>query len=165
MKNIMLAVFLVLMVAVVLAGCGKSEELKKLEATLNTEVMQKHDDLMKSMATLDELTVQIDAAMAKHEELVKKYPKQTATHKAGDLMTAKDRLVSAKASMETWMKGFKPYDVEMKHEDVMAGLTKSKDELAGIQEQFTKAITTAQDAIATHAKVANDLLAKTSKRK
>jgi predicted small lipoprotein YifL len=165
MKNTIVALLLVLMVAVLLAGCGKSEELKKLEATLNTEVMQKHDDLMKSMAGLDELTAQIDATMAKHDELVKKYPKQTATHKAGDLMTAKDRLVAAKASMEKWMKGFKPYDVEAKHEDVMASLTKSKDELTAMQDQFTKAITTAKEAIATHTKAADELLAKTAKRK
>jgi len=165
MKNVMLALFLVLMVAVLLAGCGKSEELKKLEATLNTEVMQKHDELMKSIATLDELNGQIDATMAKHDELVKKYPKQTAAHKSGDLLTAKDRLAAAKKSMETWMKGFKPYDIEAKHEDVMASLTKSKDELAGMQDQFTKAITTAKDAIASHTKAADELLAKTAKRK
>ena len=165
MKNMMLALFLVLMVAVLLAGCGKSEELKKVEATLNTEVMQRHDDLMKSMAGLDELAAQVDATMAKHDELVKKYPKQTATHKAGDLMTAKDRLVSAKASMETWMKGFKPYDAQAKHEEVMASLTKSKGELTGMQEQFTKAITTAKEAIASHTKAADELLAKTAKHK
>jgi hypothetical protein len=165
MKNIMLALFLVMMVAVLLAGCGKSEEVKKLEATLNTEVMQKHDDLMKSVATLDELNAQIDATMAKHDELVKKYPKQTATHKAGDLLTAKDRLAAAKTSMETWMKGFKPYDVAAKHEDVMASLTKSKDELAGMQDQFTKAITTAKEAVASHTKAADELLAKMGKRK
>jgi hypothetical protein len=150
---------------VLLAGCGKSEELKKLEATLNTEVMQKHDDLMKSMAGLDVLTDQIDAAMAQHNDLVKKYPKQTATHKAGDLMTAKDRVLAAKAKMETWMKGFKPYDVEAKHEEVMASLTKNKDELIAMQQQFTGAMTFAKDAIAGHTKVAQELMAKTTKRK
>jgi len=165
MKNVIAALFLVLMVAVLLAGCGKSEEVKKLEATLNTEVMQKHDDLMKSMASLDELTAQIDAAMAKHNELVKKYPKQTATHKAGDLMTAKDKILAAKAKMETWMKGFKPYDVKAKHEDVMASLTKNKDELMAMQEQFTNAMTFAKDAIAGHTKMAEELMAKTTKRK
>ena len=165
MKNVIAALFLVLMVAVLLAGCGKSEELKKVEATLNTEVMQKHDDLMKSMAGLDELTAQIDATMVKHEELVKKYPKQTATHKAGDLMTAKDRILAAKAKMETWMKGFKPYDVQAKHEEVMASLTKNKDELIAMQQQFTGAMTFAKDAIATHMKAADELLAKMAKRK
>jgi hypothetical protein len=165
MKNMMLAMFLVLMVAVLLSGCGKSEEQKKIEATLNTEVMQKHNDLMKSMTTLDELSAQIDAAMAKHDELVKKYPKQTANHKAGDLMTAKDRIVAAKAKMEKWMKGFKPYDVAAKHEEVMASLTKSKDELVAIQDQFTAAMTFAKDAIASHTKAADELLAKTAKHK
>jgi DNA repair protein RadC len=165
MKNVLVALFLVLMVAVLLVGCGKSEEVKKLEATLNTEVMQKHDDLMKSMASLGELSAQIDATMAKHNELVTKYPKQTATHKAGDLMTAKDRILAAKAKMETWMKAFKPYDAKAKHEVVMASLTKSKDELIAMQEQFTGAMTFAKDAIATHAKFVEDLTAKTPKHK
>jgi predicted nucleic acid-binding Zn-ribbon protein len=165
MKNTMLALFLVLMVAVLLSGCGKSEELKKIEATLNTEVMQKHDDLMKSVTTLDELTAQIDAAMAKHDELVKKYPKQTADHKAGDLMTAKDRIVAAKAKMEKWMNGFKPYNMAAKHEEVMAGLTKSKDELIAMQEQFNAAMTFTKDAIASHTKMAEELMAKMPKHK
>jgi predicted small lipoprotein YifL len=165
MKNVIAALFLVLMVAVLLAGCGKSEELKKLEATLNTEVMQKHDDLMKSMASLEVLRDQIDVAMAQHNELVKKYPKQTATHKAGDLMTAKDRLLAAKAKMETWMKGFKPYNVEVKHEEAMASLTKSKDELLAMQEQFTGAMTYAKDTIAGHTKMAEELMAKMPKHK
>lgn len=165
MKNMMLALFLVLMVGVLLAGCGKSEELKKLEATLNTEVMQKHDDLMKSMAGLDELTTQIDTAMAKHKQLATKYPKQAGTHNADDLMAAKDKIVAAKANMEIWMKGFKPYNMAAKHEEVMASLTRSKDELTTVQEQFTGAMTAAKDAMASHAKFAEELLAKTPKRK
>jgi hypothetical protein len=165
MKNMMLALFLVLMVAVLLSGCGKSEELKKIEATLNTEVMQKHDDLMKSMTTLDELSAQIDAAMAKHDELVKKYPKQTADHKAGDLMTAKDKINAAKVNMEKWMKGFKPYNMAAKHEEVMASLTKSKYELIAMQEQCNASMTFTKEAIATHTKAADELLAKTAKRK
>jgi hypothetical protein len=128
-------------------------------------VMQKHDDLMKSMASLGVLSDQIDAAMAQHNELVKKYPKQTATHKAGDLMTAKDRIVAAKAKMETWMKGFKPYTVEAKHEEAMASLTKSKDELLAMQEQFTGAMTYAKDVIAGHTKMAEELMAKMPKHK
>jgi predicted small lipoprotein YifL len=163
MKNMMLALFLVLMVTVLLAGCGKSDELKKLEATLNTEVMQKHNDLMKSMANLDELTAQIDTVMAKHNELVAKYPKQTATHKAGDLMTARDRIAAAKTTMETWMKGFKPYNMAAKHEEVMAGLKKNNDELVAVQEQFTGVMTFAKDAIAGHTKVAEELMAKMTK--
>jgi len=165
MKNVIAGLFLLLMVAVLLAGCGKSEELKKVEATLNTDVMQRHDDLMKSLAGLNVLTDQIDVTMAKHNELVKKYPKQTATHKAGDLMTAKDRILAAKAKMETWMKGFKPYDVKAKHEDVMASLTKNKDELMAMQEQFTSAMTFTKDAIAGHTKMAEELMAKMPKHK
>ncbi len=53
MKTLQLVAILLIAVAVLFAGCGKSDEMKKLEAGLNTEVMQKHDDMMKAMSGLD----------------------------------------------------------------------------------------------------------------
>ena len=165
MKHVLLALSIVIAVAVLLAGCGKSAEMKKIETALNSEVMAKHDELMKSMSGLDELTAQITTAITKHDELVAKYPKLTEGHTGADLVAAQEKITAAKAAMENWMKGFKAYDPEGKHEDVVAGLTSTKDALAAIETQFTEAMTTAKDALASHTKAADDLMAKVAKKK
>ena len=141
MKNALIALTLVVAVAVLLAGCGKSEEMKKIETALNTEVM------------------------AKHDELVAKYPKETTGHTTADLVAAQEKITAAKTAMEEWMKGFKPYDPEGKHEAVVAGLTATKDALAGLEKQFAEATTAAKDALASHTKTADDLMAKVAKKK
>lgn len=85
MKQMLVALSLVMLVSILLAGCGKSEEMKKMEAALNKEVMEKHDEIMKSVSRLDQLTAQIGIATTKHDELIKKYPKLTEGHTASDL--------------------------------------------------------------------------------
>jgi uncharacterized lipoprotein YehR (DUF1307 family) len=47
MKALRLMAVVCIAVAVLCAGCGKSDQMKKLEADLNTEVMQKHDDMIR----------------------------------------------------------------------------------------------------------------------
>ncbi len=165
MKHVLLALSLVIVVAILLAGCGKSEEMKKVETAINAEVMAKHDELMKSMSGLDELTAQITAATARHDELVAKYPKLVTGHTGADLVAAQAKIAAAKAAMENWMAGFKPYDPEGKHEDVVAGLTVNKDALGAMQTQFADAMTAAKDALAGHTTAADDLMAKVSKKK
>lgn len=160
MKRTLAALVFMLAVAVLVAGCGKTEEMKKLESDLNAEIMKKHDDLMKSMTGLDELTAQITAAMTKHDELVKKFPRLTAGHESADLVAAQEKITAAKAAMESWMQGFKPFDLEAKHEDVVAGMTTSKNALVAMEEQFSDAMTAAKDALAAHAKAAETVMAK-----
>jgi hypothetical protein len=163
MKQMLLALSLVMLVAVLLAGCGKSEEMKKIEAALNKEVMDKHDEIMKSVSQLDDFTAQIGTAMAKHDELVKKYPKLTEGHTAADLVAAQEKISAAKASMDTWMRTFKPYDPEGKHEEVVAGLGVEKDELLALQKQFDEAITAAKVALTTHTTSA-EIVTRTTKK-
>jgi len=151
--------------AVLFAGCGKSDEMKKLEAGLNTEVMQKHDDMMKAMSGLNAAADQITLVMAKHDSLAKLFPKQLAGHDATDLLAAKEKLEAAKGAMLAWMKGFKPYDPQAKHEMVMESLKKTKDDLGVVEHQFQEALTTAKDAVASHAKVMDELVAKLPKKK
>jgi outer membrane murein-binding lipoprotein Lpp len=164
MKRFTLAAALLLAVAVLsFAGCGKSDEMKRLEAGLNTEVMQKHDELMKDMSGLDAAVDQINALVAKHDSLAKLFPKKFAGHDATDLLTAKEKLESAKSAMNAWMKEFKPYDPQEKHETVMASLKKTKDDLGVIEHQFQESLTLAKESMANHTKVLEDL-AKTSKK-
>lgn len=164
MKQALFALTLVIAVAVLLAGCGKSEEMKKIESALNTEVMTKHDGLMKAMSGLDELSGQINAAVAKHDELVAKLPKYTAGMTSTDLTAAQEKITAAKSAMDEWMKGFKPYDPKGKHEEVVAGLTSAKDALTTIEKQFGDATAMAKDAVASHTKAADDLMAMLAKK-
>lgn len=165
MKTLQLLAILLISVAVLFAGCGKSAEMKKLEAGLNTEVMQKHDDMMKAMSGLDVAIGQINTVIAKHDSLAQRFPKQFAGHDATDLLAAKEKLESAKGAMTTWMKSFKPYDPTAKHEMVMESLKKTKDDLGVVENQFQAALTTAKEAVANHAKIMDELAAKLPKKK
>lgn len=165
MKTLQVVVGIMVACAVLFAGCGKSDEMKKLEAGLNTEVMQKHDELMKAMNGLDATIAEITATMATHDSLAKVFPKKLAGHDATDLLAAKEKIEAAKAAMDAWMKGFKPYDPEMKHEMVMESLKKTKDELSVVENHFKEALSAAKDAVANHTKVMTDLTAKSPKKK
>jgi capsule polysaccharide export protein KpsE/RkpR len=165
MKTAQLVVGALVVFAVLFAGCGKSDEMKKLEAGLNTEVMQKHDDLMKAMSGLDATAGQITSLIAKQDSLAKLFPKKFEGQTVADLVNAKEKLEAAKAAMMTWMKGFKPYDPEMKHEMVMESLTKTKDDLATVEKQIEDAMSAAKNAVADHSKVLDELTAKMAKKK
>jgi uncharacterized protein YoxC len=165
MKKLLSVAILLMAVAMLLAGCGKSADMKKLEANLNTEVMQKHDDLMKQMSGLDGLADQIAALTAKQDSLAKLFPKQFAGLQSTDLLAAKEKLQAAKSAMTAWMKNFKPYDPELKHEVVMESLAKTKGDLDVIEKQFAEATTVAKDLVAKQSTMIDDLAAKLPKRK
>jgi hypothetical protein len=163
MKQMLHALSLVMLVGVLVAGCGKSEEMKKIEAALNKEVMDKHDEIMKSVSRLDDLTAQIGTATTKHDELIKKYPKLTEGHTASDLVAAQEKISAAKAAMDTWMRAFKPYDPDGKHDMVIAGLGAEKSELLALQKQFDEAIAAGTAALNSHAAAA-EIVMKTTKK-
>lgn len=165
MKQMLIVLSLVLLVAVLLAGCGKSDEAKKIEAALNTEVMAKHDAIMKLVPELDSLTAGITRVMANHDALVKKYPDLTAGHAASDLVVAQEKITAAKAAMDAWMRAFRPYDPDQKHEVVVAALTVEKEALTAMEKQFADARITALNAIAAHEVAADMVIVKSGKKK
>lgn len=158
MKQAMYALVLLLTVGLVLAGCGKSEALKKMESELNSQVMKLHDEQMKSADGLKDVVGQIDAAIANHEGLAKKFQKKMGDHNVNDLVAAKEKIASVQSQMETWMKGFKKYDEEAKHEDVMKQLTTYKDELTAMGQSINETMTAAKSALDSHAAFAASLL-------
>jgi hypothetical protein len=165
MKKLVMVAIVFAAFAVLFAGCGKSDEMKKLEAGLNTEIMQKHDDLMKEVAKLDKLADQMTALSAKQDSLTKLFPKQFAGQETTDLLAAKEKLQAAKNAMMAWMKEFKPFDPELKHEMIMESLTKTKTELTAMEHQFQEATTVASDALAKHSALMDQLAAKLPKKK
>ena len=78
-------------------------------------------------------------------------------------MAAKDKIDAAVSSMDTWMKGFKPFDPEIAHDQVMTVLAKQKDELTSMNSQLMAAVTEATTALDAHKQFAESLTAKKKK--
>jgi hypothetical protein len=165
MKQALAAVMMLALVALVVAGCGKSADQLKMEGDLSKEITALHDGLMGKMPQIKDLLAKIPELSAQGEQLAKKYPKQAEALKSDGLKSASELLVKAKSSMEAWMKGFKPYDVEMKHDDVMKALTTQKDDLTKMKGQFDTAITGAITSVETYSKTIEGLMAKAAGKK
>lgn len=161
------AVLLFTAVAFVLAGCGKSDEQKKMEADLWAQVTKLHDGQMAQVKGFDDLLGKIDATIATHNSLVMQFPKELAGHNMDDLTAAKEKLTTVKASMDAWMKEFKPYNVDMPHAEAMQTMKKNVDDLTKMGSEIDGAIAAANTAMDSHKAAAENLMAKmkSSKKK
>jgi O-methyltransferase involved in polyketide biosynthesis len=165
MKQALAAVITLALVALVVAGCGKSADQLKMEGDLSKQITALHDGLMAKMPQVKELLAKIPELSAQGEMLANKYPKQAEGLKTDGLKSASEMLVKAKSSMETWMKTFKPYDVSMKHDDVMKALTTQKDDLTKMKAEFDTAVTGATTSVESYSKTIEGLMAKTVAKK
>ncbi len=116
-------------VAASLAGCGKSQEDKKMESDLNTQILHLHDYYMASINRMGQLQSQIDSALARHDSLARLRPGVAAGESTEDLMSVNARMDSARSAMNAWMRAYIPYEPSMGHQEAMAKLQKDKDEL------------------------------------
>ena len=148
MKQVMTAAAVA--VALLLAGCGKSDAQRALETGLNDEITKMHDAGMGLYNQAKDLTGQIDAAIASHDSLANKYAKKFTGHSADDLRAAKDKVTAAMASMDAWMKDFKPYDPEVPHEQVLVSLNKTKDDVMKVKADLEGAIGGAMASMDAH---------------
>lgn len=149
----------VVAVAVLLAGCGKSDLQQKLETDLSAEITTLHDGAMATYTQAKDLAGQLDAALANHNEMAATYAKQFAGHSADDITAAKEKLAAAVTSMDTWMKEFKPYDPEMPHEQVLTTLTKSKDDVLKMKGELESAVSGAMSTLDAHRTFAEQVMA------
>ena len=149
--------------AFVIAGCGKSEEFKKMETDLLASVKTMHEDGMTLMNKGSELSAKVDDAIAMYDSMAQKYPKQFAGQSSDDLKAAKEKLSAATASMKEWMSSMKPYDPTMDHTEVMNQLTAAKDGIVKVKEQFQEAFTAANTALDNHKAFAEQMAANLTK--
>lgn len=156
-------VTLALLIAFVLAGCGKSEVQKKLESELNSEIMKMHDATMATITKAKDLASQLDGAVAVQDSLAKLYPKAFEGKTTDDLKAAKEKLAGVKDEMDKWMKGHKPFDPNGKHEEILAQLKKDKEDLTKIKNDAEGAFTAATTAIDSHKQLVTDVASKTVK--
>jgi hypothetical protein len=160
MKRIGVFSVLLIAAAVLIAGCGKSEEFKKLESDLYASVTAMHDDGMLLMNKGTDLSAKIDEAIAKYDSMAAKYPKAFEGQSTDDLKAAKAKLATAAASMKEWMSGMKPYDPTMDHMQVMEQLTKAKEGVTKVKADFQDAISAATTALDNHKAAAEQMAAK-----
>jgi outer membrane murein-binding lipoprotein Lpp len=160
MKTSSLTLFVLLLSALLLAGCGKSAQQKQMEADLNTRVMQLHDSGMAKMRQAQTLDAQLDSALTMHDSLAGKFPRESTGHSSTDINDAKQKIASARAAMEAWMAGHKPYDENAKHEETMSMLNADLQGIEKVSAQLDTAIVDATGTIENHRKFAADLLAK-----
>jgi chromosome segregation ATPase len=146
--------------ALLLAGCGKSAEFKKLEADLFGSLSSLHDDGMALRNKGSDLSARIDDAIAMYDSMAAKYPKEFAGQSSDDLKAAKEKLANATTSMKEWMAGMKPYDPTMDHSEAMAQLTKAKEGITKVKADFQDAISSATTALEHHKAFAEEMSAK-----
>ncbi len=160
MKQNALLPLLIVCTAILLAGCGKSAEFKKLESDLFGSVTSMHDEGMSLMNQGRDLSARIDEAIASYDSMAAKYPKVFEGQSSDDLKAAKEKLAGAAASMKEWMSGMKPYDPTLDHTEVMAQLSAAKDGITKVKAQFQDAITSATTALENHKAFAEQTAAK-----
>jgi hypothetical protein len=160
MKQITIFSVLLIAAAVLIAGCGKSEEFKKLESDMYASVTAMHDDGMSLMNKGKDLSTKIDGAVAMYDSMAAKYPKQFEGQSSADLKAAKEKLSHATTSMKEWMSGMKPYDPTMDHAQVMDQLTKAKEGVTKVKGEFQDAITAATTALDSHKAFAEEMATK-----
>lgn len=163
MNRLSLIGILVLVLAIALTGCGKSAEMKKMEADLFASVNKMHNDGMSLMTKATETIGKIDETVSQCEKFAADHPKETVGHNDADLKAAKAKLAAAVGSMKEWMSGFKPYDENMKHEDVLAQLEKSKIGITKVKADFEGALAGASAALDAHKAQADEIMAKMAK--
>ena len=144
----------------VLSGCGKSAEERRLESELWTKVKALHDTTMAHVMEFGDLEQKIDDAVTRHEELAKRYGRKLKGHSTDDLVTARAALESLRTKMENWMKGFKPYDESLPHQDAMASLEVSLKWLTGMQGELKRGMQQADDALQAHEQAALSVMKK-----
>jgi ABC-type siderophore export system fused ATPase/permease subunit len=87
-KYLRVSTLLVSLLALLFAGCGKSQEQKKMEADLNSEVNALKKDVESSLSGFGELRNKLDATRQMHNDLQKKHAEKMKNHSADDITTA-----------------------------------------------------------------------------
>lgn len=161
MKNLVVPIAALILVALV--GCGPSAEQKKMVADLTTEVTSMMNDAKSSLGDLDKAAGDITTSLSGADSLMMKYPKDTEAINGAvtQLKSAKDRLMSVKDNVSSWINAYKAPDLtKMKFDQVIADLKKNKDELTTATSEIKGALSAASAAIDGYKNVASTLMSK-----
>ncbi len=163
-----LAIALLATVALSVFGCGPSQEQKKTIADLTTEVTNMVNYTNTSLGKLEDLSGQVQSAISGADTLGKKFPKDTVsiTNAVTQLKSAKDRLMSVKENVTAWIGAYKMPDLEnMKTDELISSLKKSKDDLTSATQEIEGALNAATAALDGYSNLATELRAKLASKK
>lgn len=166
MKNILVLVSALL--ALALIGCGPSAEQKKMVDDLTAEVKAMADNAQSSLGQLDGVAAEITTTVSSADSLAKKYPKQSA--EIADVMnklnSAKERVMSVKDNVSSWLAAFKVPDLAtMDFDKVLAQLKQDKEQLITAKSEIEGALTAANTALDGYKNLAANLMTKVAAKK
>jgi len=164
MKYLRASTLLLPLLALLFAGCGKSQEQKKMEADLNSEVNALKTDVESSLSGFGELRNKLDATRQMHDELQKKYARQMKNHSADDITAAGRVLETAKEEAAVALTNLSSYKEQLPHDQAMKGLNQNKEALVKTKDRVTEAMKSATAAISNHEQMKNKLTKKTSSK-
>ncbi len=160
--------FAIVLLSLSVIGCGPSAEQKKMVDELTAEVKTMADNAKSSLDQLEGIAGEITAAVTGADTLAKKYPKQEAaiTEAVNKLNAAKDRIMSVKDQVNSWLAAFKVPDLAtMSFDKVMAKLKEDKDQLTTAKSEIEGALSAATTALDGYKNLAESLMTKVAARK
>jgi hypothetical protein len=164
MNYLRASTLLVSFLALLFAGCGKSQEQKKMEADLNSEVNALKKEVESSLSGFDELRNKLGATLQMHNELQKKYAKKMKNHSADDITTAGRMLETAKEAADVALANLSSYKEQLPHDQAMKALNQNKEALVRAKDRVAEAIQSATAALSNHEQMKNTLTKKTSSK-
>lgn len=148
MKTALTITVAVLTLAII--GCGPSAEQKKMLSDLTSEVTTMINDTKSSLGELEGLGSQLSSALASGDSLKMKFPKDSTSIQAAlaQLTSAKDRVAGVKENVQAWIDSYKAPDLaNMKFDQVIADLTKAKNDLTEAKTEVQGAMSAASTAL------------------
>lgn len=158
-KSIYLSAILSLSLILV-TGCGKSDEQKKMESDLNEEVQKLHDEGMELSTELSGLQTDLTDKLAKKDSLANAVAKELAGTSTDAVNASIAKIKSSTEAMNNWMMNHKGYDEKAKHEEVIATLTTEKEAVSKVKTDLEAALADAKSTVATLDSAIADLSAK-----
>ncbi len=159
---------LVAVLAFAVIGCGPSAEQKKMLSDLTSEVTTMINDTKSSLGELDGLGSQLTSALSSGDSLKQKFPKDSTAINAAltQLTTAKNRVMTVKDNVKAWIDSYKAPDLaNLKFDNVIADLKKSKDDLSEAKTEVQGAMSAASTALDNYNNVFSNMMSKVVAKK
>lgn len=160
MKKLIKLTALFSVVALLMFGCGKTDEQKKMESDLNDEVQKLHDEGMALSTELSGLQADLSAKLAKKDSLANAVAKELAGTSTEAVNASIAKIKSSTEAMNNWMMNHKGYDEKAKHEEVIATLTTEKEAVSKVKTELEAALTDAKSTVSTLDSAIAELVAK-----
>jgi hypothetical protein len=145
--RIWFSALVVLALAMVAGGCGKSSEEKEAELDMKARIDSLVNDVTTQLGQLDDLSGELAGAIRAGDSLAAYHHPSPASGVAEELRTAQKRLLDERDTVHLFMQNRQPFDLTRPHEAVMAHLSAEKKKLEDSGMKLRSAIAAARKAI------------------